>query len=337
MIMKIKLSKVGCWMIGWNYNILSRCGEASHKQFRKLVSAISIMMIIWGTIGYCFADNYINIESLAGKMGVAFAFLFLIINIERIIILTVGKAYFMGFMRICLACLMAVLGSCIFDQIIFRNDIAETLALNREKKIKEVVKQRIEIIDQDVARIELAMDSLSRNIQALSDEVTKNPVIKTSNVTTARTNTGMLDADGKPVTSTTTTVNEQSFANPKTVQLNTSMLLYEKYTNQVDSLTKNKLNIQDIVIQDFNSKPTGFLEELQATYDMVCQSGITLAFYLVLFFVLLFLELFVVSIKFGDKKCDYDLLVERQLNVKQEVLEKMEKELLKVEGTAINL
>lgn len=324
-------------MIGWNHDILSRCGEASHKQFRKLVSAISIMMMIWGTIGYCFADNYINIESLIGKICVAFAFLFLIINIERIIILTVGKARLMGTMRVLLAFLMAVLGSCIFDQIIFRNDIAETLALNREKKIKEVVKQRIEFLDQDVARIELAMDSLSRNIEALSDEVTKNPVIKTSNVTTAKTYTGQLDADGKPITSTTTTVNQQSFANPKTVQLNTSMQLYEKYTSQVDSLTKSKMNIQDLVIKDFNSKPTGFLEELQALIDMVCQSVITLIFYFVLFFVLLFLELFVVSIKFGDKKCDYDLLVERQLNVKQEVLEKMERELLKANGADISL
>lgn len=319
-------------MIGWNYNILSRCGEASHKQFRKLVSAICIMMLIWGTIGYCFAQNYINIESFIGKVAVSIAFVFLIINIERIIILTVGKARFMGFMRVCLAVLMAMLGSCIFDQIIFRNDIAETLAINREAKIKEVVKQRIEILDNDVLRIEHAMDSLSKNIEALSDEVTKNPVIKTSNVTTAKTNTGQKDANGNPITATTTTVNQQSFANPKTVQLNTCMQLYEKYTAQVDSLTKSKMVIQDIVIDEFKQKPSGFMEELQATYDMVSQSAITTGFYLVLFLVLLFLELFVVSIKFGDTKCDYDLLVERQLNIKQEVLEKMEKELLRGTG-----
>jgi len=324
-------------MIGWNYYILQRCGEASHKQFRKLVSAICIMMVIWGTIGYCFAENYINIEAMGGKIAVALAFLFLIINIERIIILTVGKAYFMATMRVFLAVLMAVLGSCIFDQIIFRNDIAETLALNRETKIKEVVKQRIEILDDDVVRLNLAMDSLSRNIESLSNEIASNPIIKTKNVSSSRTNTGMTDEDGKPIYSSTSVVSEQSFENPKKHQLDTSMELYKKYTSQVDSLTKNKMNIQDIVIQEFKNKPSGFMEELQATYDMVTQSSVTTAFYLILFFVLLCLELFVVSIKFGDKKCDYDLLVERQLNVKQEVLQKMERELLKANGTELKV
>lgn len=332
-----KFSKLGCWMIGWDHNILQRCGEASQRQFRKLVSAITIMMIIWGTIGYCFADNYINIESLLGKCCVSLAFIFLIVCIERIIILTVGKARFMATMRVCLAALMAVLGSCIFDQIIFRNDIKEALALNREKKIKEVVKQRVEILDDDIVRIELAMDSLSKNIQSLSDEVAQHPVIKTTNVTSSKMPSGQVDDNGRPIMVNTSTLSEQSFANPKTTQLNTSMQLYEKYTSQVDSLTKSKMNIQDTVIEEFNKKDPGFLEELQATFDMVIQSWITLAFYLVLFCVLLFLELFVVSIKFGDTKCDYDLLVERQLNVKQEVLQKMEEELLSTNGSNLKI
>ena len=56
------IKNIGCFLIGWNNNILSECGEASQRQFRKLLSAICIMMLMWGTIGYCFADRYINIE-----------------------------------------------------------------------------------------------------------------------------------------------------------------------------------------------------------------------------------------------------------------------------------
>lgn len=58
------LINIGCFIIGWNKHILRECGEASYRQFRKLLSAICIMMILWGTIGYCFADRYINIESV---------------------------------------------------------------------------------------------------------------------------------------------------------------------------------------------------------------------------------------------------------------------------------
>ena len=57
------LTNIGCLLIGWDKNILNECGEASHRQFRKLISALSIMLILWGTIGYCFADRYINIDS----------------------------------------------------------------------------------------------------------------------------------------------------------------------------------------------------------------------------------------------------------------------------------
>lgn len=44
------LSNIGCFLIGWNKNILKECGEASYRQFRKLLSAICIMMVLWGTI-----------------------------------------------------------------------------------------------------------------------------------------------------------------------------------------------------------------------------------------------------------------------------------------------
>ena len=36
------LTNIGCVLIGWNKNILKECGEASHRQFRKLLSAICI-------------------------------------------------------------------------------------------------------------------------------------------------------------------------------------------------------------------------------------------------------------------------------------------------------
>ena len=76
------LSNIGCFLIGWDKNILKECGEASYRQYRKLLSAICIMMVLWGTIGYCFADRYINIESCALKICVAIAFMFIVLCVE---------------------------------------------------------------------------------------------------------------------------------------------------------------------------------------------------------------------------------------------------------------
>ena len=94
------LSDMGCLLIGWNKDILKECGEASHRQYRKLISAICIMMVLWGTIGYCFADRYINIESTTLKIGVSLMFMLIVLCVERVIILTVGKARMMTLMRV---------------------------------------------------------------------------------------------------------------------------------------------------------------------------------------------------------------------------------------------
>lgn len=44
-------------------------------------------------------------------------------------------------------------------------------------------------------------------------------------------------------------------------------------------------------------------------------------------FFLTSLELFVVTSKLGDKKCDYDLIVEHQLDIKKAALEELVKNL----------
>ena len=137
------INRIGCFLIGWNKDILKECGEASYRQYRKLLSAICIMMVLWGTIGYCFADRYINIESCVLKVCVSLAFMLIVLCVERVIILTVGKAKLMSIMRILMALCMAVLGSCIFDQIIFRNDIQQTIQEHREDVIKETIVKRL--------------------------------------------------------------------------------------------------------------------------------------------------------------------------------------------------
>lgn len=316
----------GCFLIGWNKDILKECGEASQRQFRKLLSAICIMMVLWGTIGYCFADRYINIESCALKLCVSLAFMFIVLCVERVIILTVGKARVMSTMRVMLALCMAFLGACIFDQIIFRNDIQQEIQERREDVIKETIAKRLSIYESDIQRITHDMDSLGKATLALNEELKKNPTIEMTDVSTNRTNVGK-DENGNPIIQTSTIVNKKKMPNPLAEQLKANNEQIQIYIDQLEQLRQDKKDIADKVTKEIKSRSLGFIEELEATLAVVSNSWISLVFYVILFLFLTFLELFVLTIKMGDNKCDYDLIVEHQLSLKKTLISQTEQSL----------
>lgn len=73
----------------------------------------------------------------------------------------------MTVMRVMMALCMAVLGSCIFDQIIFSNDIQQTIQERREEKIISTIDKRLSVYDTDIKRINAAIDSISKVNDAL--------------------------------------------------------------------------------------------------------------------------------------------------------------------------
>ena len=315
-----ELRSIGCFLIGWDKDILKECGEASFRQYRKLLSAICIMMVLWGTIGYCFADRYINIEMWVLKICVSIAFMFIVLCVERVIILTVGKARLMSFMRVLLALCMAVLGSCIFDQIIFRNDIQQAIQEHREDVIGITITKRLAIYDGDIQRITQEMDSLSKATIVLNEELQKRPVIKGTNVSTQEQVVG-VDENGKPRKVRTQTVNTVTLANPLAEQLKANNDQIQIYSTQLEQLCQDKKEVAEKVREEMNRRSPGFIEELEATLKVVSQSKVSLAFYIILFCFLTFLELFVLTIKMGENKCDYELIVENQLYLKKKLME----------------
>ena len=315
------LNNIGLFLIGWDKNIMRECGEASYRQYRKLLSAICIMMVLWGTIGYCFADRYLNIESCFLKACVSLAFMFIILCVERVIILNVGKAYAMGGMRFLMAICMAILGSCIFDQIIFRNDIQQAIQEQREEIISNTITKRLSIYDSDIQRISQEMDSLSEATIALNEELQKRPVIKGTNVSTQEQVIG-IDENGKPKKVKTQTVNTITLANPLVEQLKANNDQIQIYSGQLEQLRLDKKEVAETVRAEISQRAPGFIEELEATLKVVSQSKVSLAFYIILFCFLTFLELFVLTIKMGENKCDYELIVENQLYMKRSLMER---------------
>lgn len=315
--------KIGCQLIGWDASILSSCGEASKRQFRKLISAVSIMMILWGTVGYCFADNYLNISNIFGRIGVALVFMTIILCIERVIILSVGTNHWMAVMRLFLALCMAILGASIFDQLIFHNDIQQEIASHREDVIAETVNKHLTVYDSDIARITMAIDSISRCNDELYRQIEAKPTTTVTAVSSSEQVAGMSE-DGKPIKTTVQSVNKTVVPNPRIAQAQGNEEQIKIYTAQLEQLRLDKKDIDKTTRDEINSRPTGFIEELEATIRVISQSWVSLAFYLVMFAFLIFLELFVLTIKMGEKPCDYELIVEHQLSHKRTILHNTE-------------
>ncbi len=114
----------------------------------------------------------------------------------------------------------------------------------------------------------------------------------------------------------------ETLANPLAEKLRANNYRIQIYSNQLEHLRLNKKEVADKVRDEMNQRAPGFIEELEATLKVVSQSKVSLAFYLVLFCFLTFLELFVLTIKMGENKCDYELIVENQLHLKKTLMEK---------------
>lgn len=322
--MKNLILRLGCLLIGWNPVILKQCGEASFRQFYKLTSALTIMMMLWFTIGYCFAGNYMGYEDdLLMKTVVGFVFLVIILCIERVIILTVGKATFMGCIRVLLAIVMATLGSTIFDQIIFRNDINAEFDLIREKKIQDIVASRIKMIDLDATRLKTENDSLTLLQDHILVELVNKPTTTVTSVN-YRTVSDGSDQYGNAKTKRVAETQQTVVENPLKSQLDMVQKTIKANNDKMNELVENKLNIQQTVVEEYSKKAPGFIEELMATVNVVKQSMWTIIFYFVMFGFLMLLETFVVSIKFTDTTCDYDLIVEHQLRLRKLKLQAIE-------------
>jgi hypothetical protein len=152
--------KLGCFLTGWNYRILKSCSEASAKQLKKYTSALLILIILWSFTGYCFAKRYVSVPWW-GCVIVAFIFVVIVIQIERQIILTIGKNRLAVFFRVFIAIIMAIIGSTIIDQIIFGKDIDRKMIEIREEQVASLLPQRISVIDVKLEDYQQDIDSLT--------------------------------------------------------------------------------------------------------------------------------------------------------------------------------
>ena len=308
--------KIGCFLTGWNSKILDSCTEASYKQLKKYTSALLILMILWGLIGYLFAERYVGLPWW-GCSIVAFFMIIIVVQIERQITLTVGKnrgrIYFRGFIAI----IMAVIGSAIIDQIIFKDDIEKKMIEIVDRQVKERLPNHLTVIDSRLRELQMEIDSLDRKNLQLYEEISKQPTIQTISTTTSPIT--IRQADGTDIVENRTSITRTPILNPKNKEVEINNQYLEVLRTQQEDYTKRKMDAENSLRVELKSKQ-GFLEELKAVFEILGGSGVALTFYGILFFFLFSLELFVVVSKIGDKECDYDLVVKHQLAQKEKTL-----------------
>lgn len=319
--MKNLWTRIGCLLTGWNYQILESCTESSRKQLKKYTSAILILIILWAFIGYSFAERYV-LAPWWGCLITSIIFVFIIIQIERQIILTVGKNRTLAIFRLVIAIIMAIIGSAILDQIIFKDDIEKKMIEIVDKQVNEQLPNRLLVIDSKLQEIQTDVDSLDKKNIELYQEINKRPTLNT--ISSSTTYLKVQQPDGSFRTEPQHSFSSTPIANPKIKEAEINNQHLESLRKLQEDYTQRKMDAENLLRNELKSKQ-GFLEELNAVIEILKESVVALIFYLILFGFLMSLELFVVASKLGDKKCDYDLVIEHQLDQKRKTLNELVK------------
>lgn len=322
--------KLGCFLTGYNYNILNKCSEASSKHLKKVTSAMLIIMMVWGFIGYTFTGQYMHLGTLGQIIG-AIVLIVIVVQIERQIILTIGENILAKKFRIAIAVIMAILGSIIVDQIVFKEDIENQKIEYIQTKIKNILPNRVAEIDEQIANIDslIFIKELDRNKYQL--EFDKNPRIKdvsseTRRVTKKVPRTKILNGEKRTVmvdsSYTESASQTKQINNPKLELIGRIDLQIDKYRIEKDTLYKHKIDARELLTKELMEK-NAFLDELQIMLNLLTSSNIAAFVWFLWFAFFLCIELFVLMCKSTKDETDYDKIIKHQMDTKIRMLNEL--------------
>jgi|SRR5690606_19267484 len=308
--------KFGCFLTGFNYNLVKNSSEQSRKNVKKYTSAMLLIILVWFFIGYSFATRYLHLSGWGGVFG-GVLMSFVIIQIERIIILSTRVSTWSSLFRILLALVMSILGAFIMDQITFKDDIDLRKAQVMDERVKIAVKQSEDDIQKQIQDLDTMIATANSRYETVSEDLKKNPVIITSYTNRSVTR----DREGKEVNSTQST-NKSVMENPKKLEMEQLHKQIETLQNKKFALAASIMSIKERKEQELNAS-TGFLDELTLLHNVVTSSSIGLFVYLLFLFFFLAIELFVLVMKLTDTDSDYDKLLRHQTDIRVQMLEKL--------------
>jgi len=306
--------KLGCFLSGYSYTLISGSSEASRKVVRKLTSAFLLISFIWFSVGYLLCTRYfVRGNELAG-IAAGIAAVVLVINIERTIVLSTKVSALSGGLRFLLAIIVALIGATVIDQVIFESDVEKYKKDHMYEAISPRIQQNKEVIAQNLERLQESRAELVKQKLALDLDFKRNPLKKVLASSSRESGT-----EGRPGSQTYTyaSVPNPSGERADRIQngidkIDESMLIEAR---RIDEIAKEK---EIEYLED-----RGFLQELEILIKVVTENPVALVVYIIWLLLLILIELFVLIIKTLDAGNDYDKLIAQQMRIKMERISRL--------------
>ena len=316
--MKNPWIRFGCFLTGYNYRIVSNSSEVTAKAVKRYTSAMLIVCIIWAFIGYVFTDRYLHggkVGSIAGSI----ILVIIIVQIERQIILSIDPSKWLYVTRGVIAVMMAIIGTIIIDQIIFKEDIELEKITSIEERVKKALPPRTQELKFQIAQLDTAIDKKEKERLLLISDVEKNPtskvfstqaVLKTEKITVIDTLTGKPIITEKVAPQSVTTIS--NVANPQIALIQPLEKTIADLRVQKSSKDSALLNVRPALEKEISSK-VGFLDELEIMFNLIKRSNVALFVWIIWFFFLFGLEMLVLISKMNEKEDDYARTVKHHM------------------------
>ncbi|MFT3822850.1 MAG: DUF4407 domain-containing protein [Chitinophagaceae bacterium] len=317
--------RFGCFLTGYNYNILQNSSEVATKAVKRYTSAILIVCIIWAFIGYTFTQRYLH-GSLPGSIAGSVILVIIIVQIERQIILSINPGKWLYISRGIIAIMMAIIGTIIIDQLIFKDDIELEKITFIQTRVKKVLPEKTEELRALISKFDTAIAKNEIERQTLMSDINKKPVIVVYSTTPLLKNNKKTSTD---ITGNTTTTESQIAAtiltrsnipNPNIFRVDSLQKDITLLYNQRADIDKLLLNIRPQLEKEISSK-VGFLDELEVMFRLITHSKVALLVWLIWFFFLFGLEMLVLISKANEKENDYEKTVIHHMTLQMKRLD----------------
>lgn len=313
--------QLSCFLIGYDYNLLTQCSELSKKAVRKYSSAMILVMLIWGFVGYSFSNRYLGINQALSSIG-ALIGIIVIIQIERQIILSTNPGWKVYTTRTIIAVAMALIGALIVDQIIFKNDLetfkkntSEQRSISRSKTIDDQYSKNYENFKLQINQAQLNLLNLENQRKSIPSTLIN------------RTNRTTVTQSEENTSIKSTITGAAPIVNPEYQQISTEIENTRKNLKEWNIELQNLNNKYKIektnLINKINQEPPGFIEELNYMFELIKSHGVVLSFWILWIIFLLGIELFILFSKASEIKTDYEKLIEFQTEIREERMKKI--------------
>jgi hypothetical protein len=212
---------------------------------------------------------------------------------------------------------MAIIGSVIIDQVIFKDDIEEKRISNIQEKVNSTLPEKTKQLDMRILQLDTIINTKEKERLAVISDVGKKPTLVLPVVHTnyERDSTGSLIPVNKTVTN-------QSVANPKADLIPQIDEQVTKLRAQKREIENSKMNIRQDLEKEYKEK-TGFLEELKVLFSVLFSSPIAFIVWILFFLFFFLIEVFVLVAKFADITTDYDKAIMHQVETNNKMIESL--------------